>query len=104
MLASLLFLSLLTTLHWDGAWDPSPGPGSEGRNLVPSSVRGASLYDTPWEWCQVHKKVEGKQIQSAADFAKLLLEKEYVAVVPCADFGMTDYIRLSYATSMELIF
>ena len=49
------------------------------------------------------KKVEGKQIQSAADFAKLLLEKEYVAVVPCADFGMTDYIRLSYAASMELI-
>lgn len=49
------------------------------------------------------KKVEGKKIQSAADFAKLLLEKEYVAVVPCADFGMTDYIRLSYATSMELI-
>lgn len=29
--------------------------------------------------------------------------KEYVAVVPCADFGMPDYIRLSYATSMELI-
>ena len=31
------------------------------------------------------------------------LEKKYVAVVPCADFGMPDYIRLSYATSMELI-
>ncbi len=42
-------------------------------------------------------------IQSAADFATALIEKKYVAVVPCADFGMPNYIRLSYATSMELI-
>lgn len=49
------------------------------------------------------KKAEGKQIQCAADFAQALLEQKYVAVVPCADFGMEDYIRLSYATSMELI-
>ena len=49
------------------------------------------------------KKMGEKQIQSAADFAQVLLEEKYVAVVPCADFGMPDYIRLSYATSMELI-
>ena len=49
------------------------------------------------------KKMGAKQIQSAADFAQVLLEEKYVAVVPCADFGMPDYIRLSYATSMELI-
>ncbi|MBR4014830.1 MAG: pyridoxal phosphate-dependent aminotransferase [Anaerotignum sp.] len=49
------------------------------------------------------KSYEGESIQSAADFARILLDKKYVAVVPCADFGMPDYIRLSYATSMELI-
>ena len=49
------------------------------------------------------KSYEGEVINSAADFASILLDKKYVAVVPCADFGMPDYIRLSYATSMELI-
>lgn len=49
------------------------------------------------------KYYEGEMIQSAADFASVLLDKKYVAVVPCADFGMPDYIRLSYATSMEII-
>lgn len=48
-------------------------------------------------------KHEGKEITSAADFAEILLDKKFVAVVPCADFGMDQYIRLSYATSMELI-
>ena len=49
------------------------------------------------------KSYEGAVIGSAADFATVLLDKKYVAVVPCADFGMPDYIRLSYATSMEII-
>ncbi len=49
------------------------------------------------------KTYEGQLISSAADFAAVLLDKKYVAVVPCADFGMPDYIRLSYATSMALI-
>ncbi len=46
---------------------------------------------------------DGTKIQTAAEFASLLLEKELVAIVPCADFGMPDYVRLSYATSMENI-
>lgn len=49
------------------------------------------------------KKHDGGEINSAADFATILLDKKFVAVIPCADFGMPDYIRLSYATSMELI-
>ena len=49
------------------------------------------------------KSYEGAVINSAADFATILLDQKYVAVVPCADFGMPDYIRLSYATSMEII-
>jgi aspartate aminotransferase len=49
------------------------------------------------------KSYEGAVINSAADFATILLDQKYVAVVPCAHFGMPDYIRLSYATSMEII-
>lgn len=49
------------------------------------------------------KSYEGQEIKTAADFASILLDQKYVAVVPCADFGLPDYIRLSYATSMELI-
>lgn len=49
------------------------------------------------------KKYNGTEITSAADMAKILIEDKLVAVVPCADFGMPGYIRLSYATSMENI-
>ena len=49
------------------------------------------------------KQYGEKTIHSAADFASVLLEEKFVAVVPCADFGMPDYIRLSYAASMEMI-
>ena len=49
------------------------------------------------------KEYDGVKINSASDMAQLLIEKKLVAVVPCADFGMPDYIRLSYATSLEII-
>ncbi len=44
-----------------------------------------------------------EKIEDAADLARLLLEKENVAIVPCKDFGAPDCIRLSYATSEEKI-
>ena len=34
---------------------------------------------------------------------KILLEEEKVAVIPGAAFGLENFIRLSYATSMEVI-
>ena len=49
------------------------------------------------------KEYDGVKINSASDMAQLLIEKKLVAVVPCADFGMPDYIRLSYATSLGII-
>lgn len=36
-------------------------------------------------------------------FAKRLLDEKFVAVIPGAPFGCDDYIRLSFATSMEKI-
>lgn len=47
------------------------------------------------------KKYNDQEIESAADFARIILEEENVAVVPCADFGAPDCIRLSYAISEE---
>ena len=48
-------------------------------------------------------KYKDQTIESAADFARNLLEEEKVAVVPCQDFGAPDCIRLSYAMSEEMI-
>ena len=51
----------------------------------------------------VGKKCDGKIIEGSIDFAKAILEKEKVAVIPGIAFGNDNYIRLSYATSMENI-
>jgi len=37
------------------------------------------------------------------DFSKYLLEVEKVAVVPGDGFGVSHFVRLSYATSMKNI-
>jgi aspartate aminotransferase len=42
-------------------------------------------------------------IRDSMDFSVKLLDKAHVAVVPGEAFGTTDHIRISYATSMELL-
>jgi aspartate aminotransferase len=51
----------------------------------------------------IGKEVAGVKINSSVDFSDLLLEKCKVAVVPGLAFGDDNYVRLSYATSMENI-
>ncbi len=51
----------------------------------------------------IGKKANGIIINSSDDFAALLLEKQKVAVVPGTGFGAPEYMRLSFATSMENI-
>jgi aspartate aminotransferase len=46
-------------------------------------------------------KVDGKPVFSSSDLALFLLEDANVALVPGDAFGDNNYIRLSYATSME---
>ncbi|MDY5578057.1 MAG: pyridoxal phosphate-dependent aminotransferase [Lachnospiraceae bacterium] len=46
---------------------------------------------------------KGKKVETSAEFARILIEDYNVAVVPCADFGFADHIRLSYAISIEQI-
>ncbi|MDD5281902.1 MAG: pyridoxal phosphate-dependent aminotransferase [Candidatus Omnitrophica bacterium] len=38
---------------------------------------------------------------NSMDFARRLLDEEYVSVIPGASFGMDDCIRISFATSMD---
>lgn len=45
----------------------------------------------------------GKKIETCAEFARILIEEYLTAVIPCADFGFADHIRLSYAISIEQI-
>lgn len=49
------------------------------------------------------KKINDKVINNSLDFAEILLEEEKVATIPGKAFGVDNYIRLSYATSMEAI-
>jgi len=49
------------------------------------------------------KTVKGVELKSAADVGNVLLIAYDTVVVPCADFGAPDHIRLSYAIAMEEI-
>lgn len=49
------------------------------------------------------RTIKGINVDSSLDISNLLLDKGNVAVVPGIAFGDDNYIRLSYATSMENI-
>lgn len=51
----------------------------------------------------IGKSIENAAIKNSMDFCKLLLQHEKVAAVPGAAFGIENYLRLSYATSMDNI-
>ena len=49
------------------------------------------------------KEHYGKIIKTASELCEDILEKALVAMVPSEGFGVDGYVRLSYATSMEVI-
>lgn len=49
------------------------------------------------------QEYKGKKIVDTNRLAEILIEDYNVAVIPCADFGFADHIRLSYAISIEQI-
>ncbi len=51
----------------------------------------------------IGRTLGGTVINSADDFAMAFLDKGLVAVVPCTGFGIPNFIRWSYATSMDNI-
>lgn len=51
----------------------------------------------------IGRTLGGFLIENDDDFAMALLEKALVAVVPCSGFGMKNFVRWSYAASMDNI-
>jgi len=51
----------------------------------------------------LNKSIDGTIIKDSLTFSEVLLQKEKVAVIPGIAFGVDNFIRLSYATSMENI-
>jgi aspartate aminotransferase len=49
------------------------------------------------------RRAGGAPLAGSSDVASFLLDEARVAVVPGADFGSDAHVRLSYATSAELI-
>ena len=49
------------------------------------------------------RSTRGKKVAGSSEFSAYLLDEAGVAVVPGAEFGHDDHIRLSYATSMANI-
>jgi aspartate aminotransferase len=66
-------------------------------------VPDGAFYAFPNISAYFDMELNGKVIKNSTDFSTLLLDEEMVAVVPGADFGAPDFIRLSYATDMGTI-
>ena len=49
------------------------------------------------------KSYKGEKVGTVARMAEMLINEYNTAVVPCADFGFDDHLRLSYAISIEQI-
>lgn len=49
------------------------------------------------------KKIDGVEIIDSMSFSEQLLDKAKVAVIPGVGFGVDNYVRFSYATSMDNI-
>jgi len=52
---------------------------------------------------EVSQVIRSLGLKDDIELAEFLLERAEVAVVPGAAFGLSEYIRLSYATSEELL-
>jgi aspartate aminotransferase len=52
---------------------------------------------------QIGRTLGGKQINNSDDFSLALLEVGKVATVSCTGFGCDNFVRLTYASSMETI-
>ena len=71
-------------------------------NLSIVKPKGAFYIMINIENC-LGKEINGKILNDSMEFSAKLLEHEKVAVIPGKAFGLDNYVRVSYATSMELI-
>ncbi|MCX5807080.1 MAG: pyridoxal phosphate-dependent aminotransferase [Proteobacteria bacterium] len=64
---------------------------------------GGAFYVFPNFNTILGKNYKGKVIENSSVWTEVLLEGFHTAVVPGVEFGKEGYIRLSFATSMEVI-
>jgi aspartate aminotransferase len=62
-----------------------------------------SFYTFPDFSAFYGKSFQGEKIQGSVDFARFLLQEAKVALVPGIAFGADNNVRLSFATSKEII-
>jgi aspartate aminotransferase len=78
----------------------------QGLNAIPGvtclNPQGA-FYVFPDVSHYYGRSFAGKTVSNSAQMATYLLDESNVALVPGADFGHDEHIRLSYATSMDSI-
>ena len=74
----------------------------EMNNLSKIKPQGAFYIMINIDKC-LGKEINGERINDSMDFSAKLLEHEKVAVIPGKAFGLDNYVRVSYATSMESI-
>lgn len=75
-------------------------------NAIPGvycTVPGGAFYAFPNVQGLLGRSYNGQQIATSNDLALFLLEQAHVSVVAGEGFGAPGYLRLSYATSQELI-
>jgi len=70
---------------------------------VECSLPQGAFYAYPDVTAYYGRRAGGRTIENSVLLCEYLLEEAKVACVPGAGFGTHDHIRLSYATSMELI-
>jgi len=85
----------------------------ERRNTIAAALNGiagiscplpqGAFYVFPKVSALYGRSFHGKRIANSSDLAAYFLDEANVAVIPGADFGNDNYIRLSYATSLKLI-
>ena len=74
------------------------------------SIDGVTCYDPrgafyvfPNFSAFMKKRYKGRPVKTSAGLTEILLEEFHTAVVPGIEFGKEGYLRLSFATSMEII-
>jgi aspartate aminotransferase len=79
----------------------------EGLNAAPGIVchkpEGAFYVYPDIAGCLGRTTAAGTKLETDEDFAMALLNEQHVAVVHGAAFGMSPYLRISYATSDDLL-
>jgi aspartate aminotransferase len=74
---------------------------NEARGVVCHKPEGAFYVFPNIAGCLGKTTPRGRTIATDTDFALALLEEKYVAVVQGAAYGMSPYLRISYATDTE---